>query len=436
MSGGLTAQFVGGLDKGLRAVGQASQNELLAQQVERGQQQAALSPQVNALRTAALTDPNALSQLASLSPDAAGEILKFQQGREQLAQQKFSGLQNREQARVRSVVTGALELSSIPSVAGRIALLERRQKDNARAGLDSRETNEVLALYREGREGEASELINRTVGLGQQLGFVPADAKPTIREGVGPDGQPGFFAVTPTGAQVIPGASPAVKAPLVTIAGEQSEQKALGNLRVKRLDELQTRAQDAREQLASLDVLDALDVRTGKAEPVKLAIASFAESFGVDASALADVPAGQIFTSESAKLLLRVLSTQKGPQTDADRRFIATTLTTLGNAPEANEFIQRSARAQFERTVEEEKFMADYLAQNDTLDGARREWNKFKSNVPFVSQFAKDNERLPVFYFQFREAVADANPGISDAEIQNAWSSQEASLKAERNRGR
>lgn len=433
MSGGrLTPQFVGGLGAGLAAVGQASQNALANQQLARGEQEAALSPQVNALRTQALTDPRALSQLAALSPSAAQDILKFQQGREQLEQQRFGGLQEREQARVRSVVTGALELSSIGSREGKIRALEHRQKDNARAGVDSRETNEVLELFRTGRDDEANALITQSVGIGERLGLIPRGPQPTIREGIGPGGETGFFALTPTGATRIPGAAPQVKAPLVTIAGEKSEQQELGKLRVQSFAALQGRAQTAREQLTSLDVLDAVDVRTGRSEPLKLALASFAESFGVDASAIADVPAGQIFTAESAKLLLNVLSTQKGPQTDADRNFIATTLTRLGNAPEANEFIQRSARAQFERTIDEEQFMETWLDQNNTLDGARVSWNKMKRDVPFVSKHVKDPDGLPIFFFQFRQAVADANPGASDAEIQEAWKNQEASSQAQR----
>lgn len=429
MSFSLTPRFVGGVSSGVQAAGQAANIQTQQLQQQQLQQQAALAPQVAALRTRALTDPQALQQLAALSPEAAQEIQTFQQGEQKLMQQRFETLDAADQRRIRSVTQGALQISSIPSVEGKIAALEQRKIDNARAGVDSRETDEVLELFKAGRVDEANNLINSVVQVGTQLGVVKEPAKPTIKEGVGPDGQPAFFSVTPEGAQVIPGAQPAPKAPLVSIGGEVSESKKLGELRVKRFDELQQRADAAREQLVSLEVLDAVDLKTGASEPFKQALGSIAEGFGIDASSIVNVAAGEVFSAAAGTLVLGVLSKQKGPQTDADRAFIAKTMTSLGNRPESNEFIQNTAVGVLEKTIAQEAFQENWLRENDTLAGAREAWNLMRRDVPFVSRHVKSPAGLPIFFYQFRRAVAGANPNASEADIREAWKNQEIAAK-------
>ena len=220
------------------------------------------------------------------------------------------------------------------------------------------------------------------------------------------------------------------KSPLVTIGGGKKEQEKLAELRAKRFDALLSKADDSEQQIASLDILDSIDVSTGSLEPMKLALASFAEGLGIDASALANVPAGQVFTAEAGRVVLRVLSTQKGPQTDNDRKEIAKTISRLGNTPEANVFINNVARSTAKRTIEQRDFFNDYLEQNETLGGADSAWSKFKKDTPMVSKFVKTPEGLPVFYFRFRERVMEANPTASNAEVIDAWKSQENAARA------
>ena len=273
-------------------------------------------------------------------------------------------------------------------------------------------------------QGNADKLI--------EAGLSQVKSKPSIKAGVGPSGEPGFFAVTPEGAEQIPGIKPAKRAPLVQIGGGKEEQKELAKLRAQDLSTLRAKGGEAEQQIVSLNILDNIDVSTGAAEPMKQALANFAEGFGVDASSLADVAQGQAFTAEAGKVVLRVLATQKGPQTDNDRANIAKTISRLGNRPEANVFINNAARATAERTIEQRDFFDDWLDQNDTLKGAASGWNKKKKDVPMISQFVRNEAGLPVFFFRFRDRVKQANPDASDEQIVDAWKSQEASARAKR----
>lgn len=273
-------------------------------------------------------------------------------------------------------------------------------------------------------QGNADKLIE--AGLKDQEG-----AKPSIKAGVSPSGEAGFFAVTPEGATQIPGITPVKKVPLVQIGGGREEQKELAKLRAQDLSTLRAKGSEAEEQITSLNILENIDVSTGAAEPMKQSIANFAEAFGIDASSLADVAQGQAFTAEAGKVVLRVLATQKGPQTDNDRANIAKTISRLGNRPEANVFINNAARATAERTIEQRDFFDNWLDQNDTLKGASSAWNKHKKDTPMVSQFVRNEAGLPVFFFRFRDRVRQANQGASDAQIIEAWKAQELAAKAQ-----
>lgn len=241
----------------------------------------------------------------------------------------------------------------------------------------------------------------------------------------------GFFDLSSGSAERIPGAIPEKKAPLVEI-GVGKEKEEIAKIRAKGFSVVQKKAIQAEENLQSLDVLDAIEVRTGRGEPAKQAIAAWGQSFGLDTSKLANVAAGEAFTAEAGRVVLRVLASQKGPQTDNDRKEIAKTLARLGTTPEANTFISTVARATANRAIEQRDFMENWLNKNDSLRGANIAWAKKKRNVPMVSKFVKDSSGLPVFFFQFEEAVQKANPDASKADIIDAWESQEDAAQAKK----
>ena len=384
-----------------------------------------------------------IQRQAAEAPDRA-RILQAQAAGAEAAvptqQQQF----NKEDiARATSIVQGALQVNEIPKVADKINFLKNRRQsiiDSARTSgiaANTEETDLAISAYESGDIQGAQQLIDGSLNLGRQLGIIKTTAadKPQIKEGIIPAGQPGagesgFFAVTPTSATQIPGIQPAARTPLVQIGAGGKEQEELAKLRAKSLTTLREKGDEAEQQIASLNILDNIDVSTGAAEPMKQAIAGFAEGFGIDASGLANIAAGQAFTAEAGKVVLRVLATQKGPQTDNDRANIAKTIKRLGNAPEANAFIGDAARATASRTIEQRDFFDNYLGQNDTLKGAASAWNKQKRDVPMVSQFVKTPEGLPVFFFRFDQRVRESNPDASKEQIMEAWKSQEQAARA------
>ncbi len=207
----------------------------------------------------------------------------------------------------------------------------------------------------------------------------------------------------------------------VTFGGVGEEQKALAKHRVKRLGIIQDKADVAQNNISSLDRLDAIDVSTGRAEPMKQALAAWGKSFGIDTSKLANVAAGDAFTAESGRTVLNVMAAQKGPQTESDMKQIRTTVATLKKDPRANKFINDSARAISSRAIEQRDFYEAYLDENKTLQGVSKEWNDFKRNTPMVSKHSKDNQGLPVFFYRFYDRVKEANPAATREQILSRW---------------
>lgn len=211
--------------------------------------------------------------------------------------------------------------------------------------------------------------------------------------------------------------------------GLAKEQEELGKLRAQDLAGIRARADEATSTISSLDILENIDVETGSLEPAKQAVASVAESFGINADGLANISAGEAFNAESKKLVLKIMATQKGPQTDTDRREIEKTIANLKNTKAGNQFIINSTRALAERAMEQRDFYNNYLDENETTKGANKAWNDFKRNTPLVSRNLRTPEGLPVFYYKFSKDVRAANPNASEQEILQAWRDQDKRSK-------
>jgi hypothetical protein len=205
--------------------------------------------------------------------------------------------------------------------------------------------------------------------------------------------------------------------------GTKTEASEMAKSSVRRYDKIQEQAEVARQNIYSLDVLDNIDVSTGRAEPMKQRLAAWGKSMGINTDKLANVPAGEAYTAEAGKVVLNAMAAQKGPQTESDMRQIRTTVAGLGKSPEANSFINNSARAMSLRKIEQAEFYDNYYNKNDTLKGASKAWNDYKRNTPMVSNKLKSNG-LPVFYYQFSNDMESINPGITREEILLEWQKQ------------
>lgn len=420
--------FVGGIASGVNAASQVAATEanrqnqaLQARQMAIQEQQLArqnqLAPQIMSLRTRALTDPRALNELAALSPESAQEILQFQQGQQKLAQDRFSALNDRERSRVESVSIGAMEISGIPSVEGKIAALERRQLANARAGLDSNETNEVLELYRQGRVDEADALVNGAVNVGRSLGILKAGAAPSIREGVTDAGQPAFFAVTPQGAQVIPGAQPAKKSPLVQISegvGKADVDK------IKRADEQAEIASDGLAEIAdfraALGIVKSNDAFLGPGVSQTMPLRRLSAELGIsDDETLSAVSAinslGTKFTLELTKIL-------KGAISDREIALLKSASPGSNKSVVENENLADILEAGYFRRNNKAEFLRSYLERNGNLNGAETQWRKFVNQTPIVGadgKFIRENATKWDSYLQ--RGASPLPDGVTEEDV-------------------
>lgn len=238
------------------------------------------------------------------------------------------------------------------------------------------------------------------------------EARPV--KGYGPIPKSGMSVTTPDGTTVQLGGS---KTP-----GGKTEQRELAKFRVGNYKEIAERANTAEQENRQLYTAKNFDVSTGKLEPWKASVSAVAESFGMDPATigLESATNPQAFTAIMENLVLNKMMAQKGPQTEEDARRITKTVASLGNTPEAKDFLLDSAIALNQLDIEKRDFYQDYLADKRTLQGADKAWRKRMDGVPLVAQ--NPNTGRPVFYTQFKEAVRRANPGMSEERIRQAWS--------------
>ncbi len=327
----------------------------------------------------------------------------------------------------------ASQLESVP-FDQRAKRIQARATSLKAQGRDSSDTTELLDMTEDEQNQALTGIQLLDLSTQQRLSLKgKPSAKTTIKEGLDQFGKPRFFNVSGNQSTPIEGITPTVKQPLVSInnAASQTENKELAKIRAKGFSAISDKADLAQEQINSLDILDSIDVATGVSEPFKQAMANWGSAFGINTESLANVPAGQAYAAEAGKVVLRVLATQKGPQTDNDRTAIRKTISRLGNTPQANTFINDVARAQALRQIEQRDFFENYLSVNDSLKGATSSWNKKKRNVPMVSTFVKTQDGLPVFFFNFNNAVRQANPDATDEQITEAWVAQEDKARKE-----
>lgn len=326
-------------------------------------------------------------------------------------QQKQDEIEASERFNKERTIVGAALEGKDPEFAK--SYLSKRLETLTSEGRNTDNTQKLLNMYASNDPSQINKANFHMVEArkeGQALGYLPKDPK-----------QPVIFQEA---ARIFPNDVQAQNKYIrearfkpqslttVNLGGERTEQKELGKIRARGFEKVIESGDLAQGNLNSLDILDNVDVQSGKLEPFKQSIAAWGQSMGMDTSRLANVAAGQSFTAESSKVVLNAMQAQKGPQTESDMRQIRTTVSNLGNAPEANSFINNAARATSLRAIEKRDFYNNYLAEKDTLKGVSKAWNEFGGNAPLVSKYKSPKTGLPIFFHEFeRDAIARSEAG-------------------------
>lgn len=367
------------------------------------------------LRQAAMGgDREALSQVFALDPDSAKKVFDLMGA--------TSDFQREDAAR------RASELLALPFEQRRSAILSQAQELDAQ-GRDPKDTLSLLQLSEEDQNRALNTVEMAALNVKERReARAPGLSNFKTTEGggvVGFDKTTGSFREVPLPPGVaVKGGGTTVNVNNAAEKGLTEEQKELAKGRVSELTEIRQKALAAEEQNAGLDSLENIDVETGLGQGAISQVARAINALGGDGAALTGVdPANvQAFNAVSGKLVLDVMSTQKGPQTDKDQERIAKTIPSIKNEESANKFILGSLRALNLRRIEQANFWESYLEKNGTLTGVQRAWFDFKRNTPMLSDQVKNADSgLPMFFHEFQKQVRERNPGVSDEQIISAW---------------
>lgn len=210
----------------------------------------------------------------------------------------------------------------------------------------------------------------------------------------------------------------------ITNTQERAEDQSFGQELVKEYAGVRSGAEAAQNTLQQLQIARSIPVTSGALEPLKAQVGAFGKAFGIDDKTLENfglhqATNAQAFTGVMQSVVLSVMQSQSGPQTDSDAKRIEGTVATLGNTDEARDFLLRTGQALANRKIQQRDFYDTYRQQKGTLDGVGSAWRQHLTDRPLVGN--NPNTGLPVFYDEFVSKTKQANPNASEADILNLW---------------
>lgn len=395
---------------------------------------------------------NPLIALQTQTPDLAGavqqgrafkeSIANSQMNRQQAAQELEINEETlkalKEDRRIRSIYQGAavaLPMLESGDVQGLVSFAQNRIREIESQGRDASDSRRLLQKVQAGDIEGARRDLQQAVQMGQLSGILPSPKGPKYSnlkrtadgQLVGLNESTGQIEALPLpDSMTLADSSQKIEVNVDKSeqAGMTQEQKKLGDLRVERLSDLQAKALAAEEQNVGLGQLENMDVKTGFGEEAKSEISRVINALGGNGAALTGVdPANvQAFNQITGGLVLSVMQSQKGPQTEKDQERIAKTLPQISNESLANKFNLASLKALNFRRIEMAGFYENFLEENGTLKGADKAWSEYKQKTPLLSDNIKNPQTgLPMFFHEFKEKLIERNPTATEQQAINAW---------------
>ena len=203
-----------------------------------------------------------------------------------------------------------------------------------------------------------------------------------------------------------------------SMPGQQWEQ-AQYQTYVNRQQELRANAIGSRNLINDISNVALLLSRipeTGPQEQTKQDFRAFFRKFQmpVDEEALSNA---QSLQAAVTRLVAQELRKNKGPQTDFDAIFLATTLPGLGTSEQANADILQYMMAQNE-LITSLSDIANVTGNFDVVSGAVNMADDLASKAP---TFILGENASPVYFTEFKDAYKKENPNGSAAEMLNDW---------------
>lgn len=206
---------------------------------------------------------------------------------------------------------------------------------------------------------------------------------------------------------------------------ETEEAKAFGKQLVSTFGTIQESANAARSQRGFIDQARTLadDNLHGA---LKQKAGNVLVAMGINADSIPgfeSISNGQQFNGVIQNAVLAKMQAQKGPQTENDAARIQKTVASLGNTPEARNFLLDSAAAMAEMDILREQHWRQHREKTGSFKGAASAWDSGIGGKRLVGRNTKSGR--VVFLPQFVEDVARENPDASIEQILELWDSYE-----------
>lgn len=204
---------------------------------------------------------------------------------------------------------------------------------------------------------------------------------------------------------------------------ETAEEKAFGKAGADQFAEIASEAEGSQNQLALIDSMRNIDVKTGMLEGAKAKLGAFAEALGINQS-FVDVGSVEAFEATTTKMVNESLRLNKGVQTEGDAQRARKEMAAIEGSEKGNTFKLNIMESVARRKIEQDQFIRQARVGGMKAEPALGAWRDYINDNPSMSRSLKKNG-MPVFFYQFEQFVKGKNPDATRDEILSNWKGQQ-----------